>query len=182
MAKFCKGSPWEGKLKVSTGTGSTVSNSNSPRMNGYFGNLTFLPEKNLLQNFKLFKKSFPPTKDLDFAYSGLRHDFEMLSRIVLCLPFLFVLVQLHIFFLLDLFWENIYDRVKSNFENIGSSDLLFKVSVFVLRCIFGYYSHRSRKLARNLTIGQYFPIVAFQNPEKDKFEIRFYSSKNSYHL
>ena len=146
----------------------------SQRMNGYFGNLTFLPEKNLLQNFKLFKKSFPPTKDLDFAYSGLRHDFEMLSRIVFCLPFLFVLVQLHIFFLLDLFWENIYDRVKSNFENIGSSDLLFKVSVFVLRCIFGYYSHRSRKLARNLTIGQYFPIVAFQNPEKDKFEVRFY--------
>ena len=98
----------------------------------------------------------------------------MLSRIVFCLPFLFVLVQLHISFLLDLFWENIYDRVKSNFENIGSSDLLFKVSVFVLRCIFGYYSHRSRKLARNLTIGQYFPIVAFQNSEKDKFEVRLY--------
>ena len=87
--------------------------------------------------------------------------------------FLFVLIRLNIFFLLDLFWENIYDRVKSNFENIGSSDLLFKVSVFVLRCIFGYYSHRSRKLARNLTIGQYFPIVAFQASEKDKFEIRF---------
>ena len=52
------------------------------------------------------------------------------------------------------FWENIYDKVKSNFENIGCSDLLFKVSVFVLRCIFGYYNHRSRKLAQNLTIGQ----------------------------
>ena len=46
------------------------------RINGYFGNLTFLPEKNLLQNFKLFKKSFPATKDLDFAYSGLRHIFK----------------------------------------------------------------------------------------------------------
>ena len=53
-----------------------------------------------------------------------------------------------------LFSENIFDRVKSNFENIGCSDLLFKVSVFVLRCIFGYYRHRARKLARNLTIGQ----------------------------
>ena len=53
-----------------------------------------------------------------------------------------------------LFSENIFDRVKSNFENIGFADLLFKVSVFVLRCVFGYYSHRSRKPARNLTIGQ----------------------------
>ena len=102
MAKFCKGSPWEGKLKVSTGTGSTVSNSNSPRLNGYFGNLTFLPEKNLLQNFKLFKKSFPSTRDVDFAYSALRHIFERLSHIF-CHPFLFALIQLQIVFLLDLF-------------------------------------------------------------------------------
>ena len=43
------------------------------RMNGYFGNLTFLPEKKLLQNFKLFKKSFPSARDEDFAYSALRH-------------------------------------------------------------------------------------------------------------
>ena len=86
-------------------------------------------------------------------YSGLRHILEMLSRIFcFCHPFLFS--SFGFIFLLDLFWENIYDRVKSNFENIGCSDLLFKVSVFVLRCIFGYYRHRARKLERNLTIGQ----------------------------
>ena len=49
------------------------------RMNGYFGNLTFLPEKKLLQNFKLFKKSFPSARDEDFAYSALRHFCERFS-------------------------------------------------------------------------------------------------------
>ena len=64
-AKFNKGTSWEGKLKVSEAQLCQT----PPRMNGYFGNLTFLPEKNLLQNFKLFKKSFPATRDADFAYS-----------------------------------------------------------------------------------------------------------------
>ena len=39
------------------------------RMNRDFGNLTFLPEKKLRRNFKLFKKSFPESSDdMDFAY------------------------------------------------------------------------------------------------------------------
>ena len=50
------------------------------------------------------------------------------------------------------------------------------MAVFVLPCIFGYYSHRSRKLARNLTIGQYFPIVAFQNSEK--LNLKLYSNSS----
>ena len=145
---FCKGGPLWGEIE-NVG-GSTVSNS-SPH-EWIFRKFTFLPEKNLLQNFKLFKKSFPATRD-DFAYIQVWDILEMLSMIFcFCHPFLFS--SFGFIFLLDLFWENIYDRVKSNFENIGCSDLLFKVSVFVLRCIFGYYRHRARKLARNLTIGQ----------------------------
>ena len=39
------------------------------RMNRDLGNLTFLPEKKLRRNFKLFKKSFPESSDnMDFAY------------------------------------------------------------------------------------------------------------------
>ena len=77
MAKFCKRGPLIGG-EIESVAGLRL-NCVKLRINGYFGNLTFLPEKNLLQNFKLFKKSFPATKDLDFAYSGLRHIFEMLS-------------------------------------------------------------------------------------------------------
>ena len=65
MGKVLDGDPSEGKLKMSE-----AQLCQTPlRMNGYFGNLTFLPEKKLRRNFKLFKKSFPESSDdMDFAY------------------------------------------------------------------------------------------------------------------
>ena len=63
------------------------------RMNGYFGNLTFLPEKNLLQNFKLFEKSFPATRNADFAYFQV---FEIFSRILSSISFLPILLDISV--------------------------------------------------------------------------------------
>ena len=123
------------------------------RMNGYFGNLLFCLKRIFCRISSFSRSHFlrPETILHIFRFETyFGNAFE--DFFSFCHPFLFS--SFGFIFLLDLFWENIYDRVKSNFENIGCSDLLFKVSVFVLRCIFGYYRHRARKLARNLTIGQ----------------------------
>ena len=132
------------------------------RMNRDFGNLTFLPEKKLRRNFKLFKKSFPESSDdMDFAYF---QDFKEAFWNSLLWSILHFFTRLFIFSPgRSCSRKYLWHRVKSYFANIGSTDLLFKVSVFVLRCIFGYYGQRSRKPTRNLTVGQCFPIPASQN-------------------
>ena len=130
------------------------------RMNRDFGNLTFLPEKKLRRNFKLFKKSFPESSDdMDFAY------FQDFNFEILCFGQSCIFSPDSSYFLPVgvVPGKYLWHRVKSNFANIGPTDLLFKVSVFVLRCIFGYYGQRSRKPTRNLTVGQCFPIPASQN-------------------
>ena len=143
VAKFCKGARSKGKLKVSAQRCQT---SNSHEW--IFRKFNFSAWIEIFAEFQAFQEVISPsTIDMDQG-SGI-FSLTMSDASI-------------IFSFQCLFSENIFDRVKSNFENIGFADLLFKVSVFVLRCIFGYYSHRSRKLARNLNIGQYFQYLLLQ--------------------
>ena len=142
--KVLQGSPFQGEIES---VGSTMSNPNSHEW--IFRKFNFSAWIEIFAEFQAFQEVISPsTIDMDQG-SGIFS--------------LTISDDSIIFSFQCLFSENIFDRVKSNFENIGFADLLFKVSVFVLRCIFGYYGQRSRKPTRNLTVGQCFPIPASQN-------------------
>ena len=144
--KVLQGSPFQGEIES---VGSTMSNFKLAWMD-FSEILLFCLNRNFRRISSFSRSHFP----FDHRHGSGFRDIQ---------PCLTISDDSIIFSFQCLFSENIFDRVKSNFENIGFADLLFKVSVFVLRCIFGYYSHRSRKLlARNLNIGQYFQYLLLQ--------------------